>query len=721
MKKMTFLLFLLCPALPLLAQSLSTRLDSLVGSEAADGSFNGSALVAWHDKILLDKGYGFRNVRDKTPNDPQTIFQIASITKQFTAVVVLRLAEENKIALTDPLNKYYPQFPQADRITIFNLLTHTSGITDHYDSTAKPFTLPPSATHEQSFIASASAKKLAFTPGTKREYSNSGYILLGYIVEKITGMTYFEAVKHFIFEPLHMDRSSFDLSKVSSADKATGYEVFTANEKKEGPPIDPYGPFAAGAICSTVEDLYKWHQALQAYRVVSKASLEMAYTPFIDKYGFGWHIDSLEGKRVVSHDGGITGFNSNLSRIPGDDVFIILLNNKPGHNLFRMTREIYDLLYNLPARSKKIHDAAIVVDTHNDVLSNVTLKGLNIETDLTGKACTDLGRLQQAGVKVQIFSIFCDDRYGKGTAYKYANREIDSLYAIAGRNPDKMRIVYNLAELLAAVKAHRLAAMMGVEGGHMMEDDTAKLDSFYQRGVRYLTLTWNNSTSWASSALDETQQNPLGRPYGLSPYGKQVVRHMNRLGMIVDLSHAGEKSFYDAIAVSAKPVICSHSSVYALCPVFRNLKDEQIRAIAKNGGVIQVNFYSGFIDSNYSKRLTAFMGQHKRQYDSLTNVKTPYYAIMDFFAKAYPEEAQSLRPSLSKLVDHIDYIVKLVGLDYVGLGSDFDGSESTPLGLDGVQDYPKITEELVRRGYSKEAIDKILGGNFLRVFKANQD
>jgi membrane dipeptidase len=137
--------------------------------------------------------------------------------------------------------------------------------------------------------------------------------------------------------------------------------------------------------------------------------------------------------------------------------------------------------------------------------------------------------------------------------------------------------------------------------------------------------------------------------------------------------------------------------------------------------VIQVNFYSGFIDSNYSKRLTAFMGQHKRQYDSLTNVKTPYYAIMDFFAKAYPEEAQSLRPSLSKLVDHIDYIVKLVGIDYVGLGSDFDGSESTPLGLDGVQDYPKITEELVRRGYSKEAIDKILGGNFLRVFKANQD
>ena len=368
---------------------------------------------------------------------------------------------------------------------------------------------------------------------------------------------------------------------------------------------------------------------------------------------------------------------------------------------------------------QKVHEQAIVVDTHNDVLSTVTLNGMNIETDLTGKSHSDLARFKKGGVDVQIFSIFCDDRYGRGTAFAYAIREIDSLYAIAARNPDKMKIVTNPSELMQAVKQHKLAAMMGVEGGHMIEDNLDNLDSLFKRGVRYMTLTWNNSTSWATSAMDETNKSFVVSPYGLTDFGKKVVQRMNELGMIVDISHTGEQTVKDVLALTSKPVIASHSSVYALCPVFRNLKDDQIRAIAKNKGVIQVNFYSGFLDSNYNKRIMAFMGAHKAELDSLIKLHLPNYEINGYFSKKYPQEAASLRPPLSLLIDHIDYIAKLVGVDYVGLGSDFDGIESAPQGLEGVQDYPKITEALLKRGYSKKDVEKILGGNFIRVFKAN--
>ncbi|MBS1974191.1 MAG: dipeptidase, partial [Bacteroidetes bacterium] len=337
---------------------------------------------------------------------------------------------------------------------------------------------------------------------------------------------------------------------------------------------------------------------------------------------------------------------------------------------------------------KTIHEKAIVADTHNDVLSSITMNGLNIENDLTGKAQSDLARFKRGGVDVQVFSIFCDDRYGKGSAFKYANAEIDSLYAIAKRNPSKIEIVATPAQLDRALKAHKLAAMLGVEGGHMIEDNLDYLDSLYKRGVRYMTLTWNNSTSWATSATDETSHAFTVSPYGLTNFGKEVVRRMNELGMMVDISHVGEKTFWDAINTTTKPVIASHSSVYAICPVPRNLKDDQIKAVAKNGGVIDVNFFSGFIDSNYFKKRNIFFNKHKAEYDSLNVLNKPEYEVSEYMAKKYPEELVAIRPPLSLLIDHIDYIVKLVGVDYVGLGSDFDGIDSAPLGLDGVQDFP---------------------------------
>ena len=368
----------------------------------------------------------------------------------------------------------------------------------------------------------------------------------------------------------------------------------------------------------------------------------------------------------------------------------------------------------------KLHEKAIVVDTHNDVLSEATLKGMDIGTDLKGKTMSDLARFRKGGVDVQVFSIFCDDQFGVGSAFRQANREIDSLYSIAARNPDKMEIVTNSAGIEQAVRHHKLAAMLGVEGGHMIEDNMDYLDSFYRRGVRYMTLTWNNSTPWATSAKEESEHAWTVTPYGLTEKGKAIVRRMNELGMLVDLSHVGEKTFWDAIHTVNKPVICSHSSVYAICPVFRNLKDDQIKAVGANGGVIQVNFYSGFLDSNYAPRVNRFLARHKPELDSMNAAKAPQYAINEFLSKKYPQEADSLRAPLSLLIDHIDYIVKMIGPDHVGLGSDFDGIESPPQQLDDVTTYPLITRELLKRGYKPADIEKILGGNFIRVLKANE-
>ena len=253
----------------------------------------------------------------------------------------------------------------------------------------------------------------------------------------------------------------------------------------------------------------------------------------------------------------------------------------------------------------------------------------------------------------------------------------------------------------------------------MMLEDLQKLEALYNRGARYLTLTHNIAPNWATSAADETS-NPNLSHKGLTEFGKQVVKKMNELGMLIDVSHVGDQTFSDVIQLSSKPIIASHSSVYSLVPNRRNLKDEQIKAISKNGGVIQVNFHPGFIDSSFGRKETAFLKTHAAEFDSLVKTGMNEWYILDELYAKYPDVAAAMRPPLSMLIDHIDYIVKLVGVDYVGLGSDFDGINLTPLQLDDVTDYPVITKALLERGYKKKEINKILGGNFLRVLKANE-
>lgn len=366
----------------------------------------------------------------------------------------------------------------------------------------------------------------------------------------------------------------------------------------------------------------------------------------------------------------------------------------------------------------KIHQRAILVDTHNDFLSNELITHID-GGKLQSTGNFDLVRAKQGGLDAQVFSIWCGPQYGKGTAFNFANREIDSLYALINRYPDKMVLVRNAAELKKAVKQKRLAAMIGVEGGHMIEDRLDYIDSLYKRGMCYLTLTWNNSTSWAKSAFDEKFKKDSLPHHGLTDYGKQIVRHLNDLGVMIDLSHPSEQTFYDVLAITNKPVIASHSCVYALNPHQRNLKDDQLKALAKNGGVVFVNFYSGFVDSTFSAREIPFLKRHKTELDSLTKVYDDGDLANIRLNTIYKTESDNIRPPLSVLIKHIDYIAKLIGVDHVGIGSDFDGAESYPFGMDDVTDYPKITEELLKLGYTESDVDKILGGNFLRVLKAN--
>ena len=371
------------------------------------------------------------------------------------------------------------------------------------------------------------------------------------------------------------------------------------------------------------------------------------------------------------------------------------------------------------AQSRKLHDKAILVDTHNDVLSGPVLEKKDISNRLTTDH-SDLVRWKEGGLDVQFFSVWTDKvaRNPEGF-YKDANEEIDSLEAIVNRNRDRMILAKTYRDVKKGIRSKKLVALVGVEGGHMIENDLNKLSDLKKRGMRYLTLTWNNSIEWASSAMDETNNPDSLKHKGLTDFGRQVVRTMNELGIIVDLSHVGEQTFYDALSVTKKPVILSHSSVWSICPVFRNVKDDQIKAVAKNKGVICINFFSGFIDSNFAKRMDQLAGAEGKRIKDSIGQHADAAKLNGIWRSYFSGQLKPLRPDVADVVDHIDYIVKLVGDDHVGIGSDYDGVSSMPEGLEDVTTYPKITAELERRGYSKKSIKKILGENVLRVMKRN--
>ena len=345
MRRLLFVAYIFFIIKPAIGQNEKEKIEALINAYVQQQAFNGSVLVAQHGTIIVNKGYGPRNVADKTLNDEHSIFQLGSITKQFTSAIILKLQEEKKLSVSDKLSKYFPDYVKGDSITIEQLLSHTSGIYNYTNNAAfmaNEVTKP--ATREK-LMALFKDKPLDFSPGTQWSYSNSGYCLLGYIIEEVTKHPYYDAVRKYIFTPLQMTHSGFDFTDLKDQNKATGYFKLDDKNNTPAPVVDSSVSFAAGAIYSTTGDLYKWHTALERNAILSKSQQDKAYTPVKNHYGYGWAIDSIDGKRRVAHAGGIHGFVTNIARVPEDDVCIILLSNSMASKLQDITNSIFAILY----------------------------------------------------------------------------------------------------------------------------------------------------------------------------------------------------------------------------------------------------------------------------------------------------------------------------------------------------------------------------------------
>ncbi len=375
----------------------------------------------------------------------------------------------------------------------------------------------------------------------------------------------------------------------------------------------------------------------------------------------------------------------------------------------------------ISAKALEIQNSAIVIDTHADTPQRFLDENYDIgSTDPKDSGHISLDKAKAGNLGAEFFSIWVDPETNRGHFARHTLDLIDSVYEQAARHPDRMMMAFSVEDIERAHREHKLAALLGIEGGHSIENDVRLLRDFYRLGVRYMTLSWSNTNEWADSSGD-IDDPKIEHHNGLTDGGKQIVLEMNRLGMLVDISHVADKTFYDAIAISKAPVIASHSSARALTNHPRNMTDDMLRAVAKNGGTVQVNFYSAFVDENYRKANDAQAKDRaaavKANADQLRAAgKTVTYLDDDRIEREWT--AKIPRPPLSSLIDHIDHIAKVAGIDHVGLGSDFDGvSGATPAGIDSAADLPKITQALLDRGYSAEDLRKILGGNLLRVFR----
>ena len=370
---------------------------------------------------------------------------------------------------------------------------------------------------------------------------------------------------------------------------------------------------------------------------------------------------------------------------------------------------------------REIHASALVIDTHVDTPQRFLNESFDLATVTpVAEGHMDLQKIRAGNLGAEFFSIWVDPTRHTRFAHR-ALRLIDAVYEQARKHPADMIMAFSTSDILAARRSskQKLAALMGVEGGHAIENDLGILRDFYRLGVRYMTLTWSNTNEWADSSGD-INDNKVVHHDGLTDFGKQVVREMNRLGMMVDISHVSDKTFFDALSVTQAPLLASHSSARALTAHPRNMTDEMVKAVAKNNGVVMVNFFSAFIDEDYRRAFVAQAPDRNAALDALkAKLKDADPAVQyrehDRLQKKWA--AKIPRPPLKSLIDHIDHIANVAGIDHVGLGSDFDGVSSLSEGLDSVADLPKITEALSARGYSRDQLQKILGGNLMRVFR----
>jgi membrane dipeptidase len=362
--------------------------------------------------------------------------------------------------------------------------------------------------------------------------------------------------------------------------------------------------------------------------------------------------------------------------------------------------------------AEKVLLQAIIIDTHADTPQMMLDEGYDLAQP-DSPFMISVPKMRQGHLCAEFFSIWVDVGWPKQDLIHRALDLIDVVYEQVGRHSDVLGMATTADEIVRLHLQGKFAILMGVEGGHIIQDDLRALDIYYRLGVRYMTLTHTANTEWADSSGDKPQWN------GLTDFGKQVVERMNRLGMMVDISHVSDKTFYDTLAATHAPVIASHSSCRALCDVPRNMTDDMIRALAKNGGVMDINFYSGFLSPEFAAaykkvapQIHADESAAEKQYaNDRKRLAEESRNIWARYASQFPA------PSYTTIADHIDHAVQVAGIDHVGLGSDFDGIDSAPKGMEDVSKLPDLVRELARRGYSEEDLKKILGGNLLRVMR----
>src|SRR5256714_3791230 len=365
----------------------------------------------------------------------------------------------------------------------------------------------------------------------------------------------------------------------------------------------------------------------------------------------------------------------------------------------------------------EIHRRAISIDMHADTTQRMYVEGLDINNRLPD-GHLDAVRMREGGLDAQFFSIWVNPEiYGGGgpVAVKSADDQIRSVQELVKKHPDTWELAATAADIRRIVSGGKLAALMGLEGGYALDERLENVEKYYKLGVRYMSVTWSVSTNWAGSSGDS-----VGQSRGLNDFGRQVVREMNRLGMMVDVSHVSDRTFWDIVSTSSKPIIATHSNCRAIANVPRNLTDEMIQAVAKSGGVVCVVFFPEFLEPGWSQKRQQVDAQIapllRRASDAEAGDAAHKKVARD--RVRIEEYARRLPPvTVSRIADHIDHIVKLVGIDHVGIGSDFDGVQAVPSDLSSVAQLPNLTVELLRRGYSEEDIDKILGGNILRVME----
>ncbi|MGD0796860.1 MAG: dipeptidase [Acidobacteriaceae bacterium] len=369
-----------------------------------------------------------------------------------------------------------------------------------------------------------------------------------------------------------------------------------------------------------------------------------------------------------------------------------------------------------------------LIDTHADTPQRILDESWDFTSPLASAHSTghlNLASARAGSLAAEFFAIWVDPaQYPGGFAHRTLAL-IDAVREQVNRRPGQLALCTSANAILAAHAAGKFAILLGLEGGHSIENSLALLRTYYALGVRYMTLTWANSNDWAESSGDlrPTPQDPAQPPPGLTPFGREVIAEMNRLGMIVDVSHVSDRTLADVLAVTRAPVLASHSNARALCNSPRNLTDSQLRAIAANGGAVMVNFYSAFVDENYRQALIALKPERTAAHDALAahyaalNQPIPFHASNQIdrdFAARIP------RPPLSSLINQFDHIIRVAGIDHVGIGTDFDGISALPEGIDSAADLPKVTAALATRGHSPAALQKILSANLLRVFTAAQ-